>query len=214
MSLPIDLTLNPYLALGLRGNPFIVRDDLRVPEILWVDRGWSQAPSCQAKQWVQIIGNNGFGKTSHLIHWQAQTGGPYCSYPTGWGRLKLPPVARIAYWDEADRIPLPFLMVALVWAAFTGATIAAGTHRDRGKIAALVGLTVKSIYLPPLDVKSLILWANYQIEAARLPNMNCPLTLEPEKAEAITAMAKGSWRTAADYLHIWVAEIASGSACK
>lgn len=207
MNVSIDLALNPYLALGLQKNPFIAEEAPGVPELLWVDRGWSQSPCCEAKQLVQVMGNKGFGKTSHLMNWQSQTGGPYCYYPLGWRRWKMPPVKKIAYWDEADRIPMLLFIAALIWAAFTGATIIIGTHTDRGKIAALLGLNVKSIYLPPLDVEELILWASCRIEAVRLPHIKCCLTLEREKAEEITAIAKGSWRIAADHLHIWAAEL-------
>ncbi len=105
---------------------------------LWIDRGWSAPPQPGAKQLIQIIGVKGAGKTSHLKHWQAQTGGPYCYYPPGWDRVKLPvvsPIAgpihqRIAYWDEADRIPTPVLVAALLTAAQTSHTIIVGTHKD------------------------------------------------------------------------------------
>ena len=209
MSSAFNLPSNPYLALGLQRNPFFAEDDPSVPEILWVDRGWSQAPPCQSRQLIQVMGDKGFGKTSHLKRWQSQTGGPYCYYPPGLGRLKLPPVAKIAYWDEADRIPLPFLVASLLRAAHTRATIVIGTHRDLGNIAGLMGLSVRSIDLPPLDVETLLLWTSRSIAAVRLPQASCYLQLSPKKAREVVSIANGSWRDAADYLHIWAAEVAN-----
>ncbi|MEM8809795.1 MAG: hypothetical protein AAGF01_27555, partial [Cyanobacteria bacterium P01_G01_bin.38] len=137
-----DLATSPYSRLGLRGNPFIASDTPGVVAKLWIDRGCSAAPQPQARQLVQVIGVIGAGKTSHLRHWQAQTGGPYCYYPPGWRRLKIPTVSQITYWDEADRIPFIFLVIALAWAKLTGATVVAGTHADLGNIARQLGLRV------------------------------------------------------------------------
>lgn len=209
MSEVIDLALNPYLGLGLQRNPFIGEEQFDRSELIWIDRGWSQAPSTQTKQLVQVMGDKGFGKTSHLKHWQSQTGGPYCYVPPGWKRFKIPAVKQIAYWDEADRIPIPLLIIALTWASFTSATIVMGTHSERGKIAARLGFTVTTIDLPPLDVETLLIWANDRIKSVSLRSQTGHLLLQPEKAEEIIAIAQGSWRTAADYLHIWVAEVAN-----
>ncbi|MEO1352648.1 MAG: hypothetical protein AAFW84_28270 [Cyanobacteria bacterium J06635_15] len=206
-------TLNPYLALGLQCNPFVAEDEPGVPEPLWLDRGWSDAPPKQAARLVQVLGVKGAGKTSHLSHWQAQTRGPYCYYPPGWGRLKMPQVAAIAYWDEADRIPLPYLLSALTWARLTRATIVAGTHRDLGAIARGLNLAVQTIHLQPFDGETLSVWANRRIAAVRLPSQNSTLTLTPERAEKIAAIAQGSWRDAADALHIWAAATAAET-CK
>ena len=112
-----NLDLNPYLTLGLQRNPFVAEAEPGVSVELWFDRGWSNPPASRAKQLLQVMGPMGAGKTSHLKHWQTQTGGSYCPYPLGWGRLKLPAVEPIVYWDEANRIPTPFLIVAFVWAA-------------------------------------------------------------------------------------------------
>ncbi len=179
-----------------------------VPAQLWIDRGWSSPPPLQAKQLVQVMGVKGAGKTSHLKHWQAETGGSYCYYPPGWGRVKVPTVEKIAYWDEANRIPLPFLIVALARAALTHATIVAGTHRDLGRVARLLGLRVQTIHLPPLDAEALIVWTKCRIEAVRLPHRDCCLILSRERAQEIVGLAGNSWRDAADRLHIWAAETA------
>lgn len=205
----MNSTGNPYLALGLVRNPFVAADEPGVPDWLWVDRGWSEPPPLQAKQFVQFIGPKGAGKTSHLKHWQARTGGAYCYYPPGWGRWQWPAVEAIAYWDEADRVPWPLLALALAKASLVRATIVAGTHADLGRIASLLGLTVRTIHLSSLDGPTLQLWATYCIEAVRVPHLDRGLHLTEQHAAAIAASAQGSWRKAGDRLHIWAAQTAS-----
>ena len=214
-------TLNPYQALGLKRNPFVLEDDATISPPLWIDRGWSAPPQPGAKQLVQIIGVKGAGKTSHLKHWQAETGGPDCYYPPGWGRLKLPVISplakpvhqRIAYWDEADRIPDPILVAALLTAAHTNHTIVAGTHTDLSNVARWMKLPVTTIVILAFDAIMLTQWVNKRIAAVRLPD-GCPdeccgLKLGAAKAEEIAIAANGSWREASDLLHVWAAEQAS-----
>lgn len=213
-------TLNPYQALGLKRNPFVLADDAIISPPLWIDRGWSASPQPGAKQLVQIIGVKGAGKTSHLKHWQAETGGPYCYCPPGWGRLKLPVISalakpihqRIAYWDEADRIPAPLLVAALLTAAQTNHTIVAGTHADLSNVARWVKLSVTTIDIPAFDALMLTQWVDKRIAAVRLPDECCGLKLGRAKAEEIAIAANGSWREASDLLHIWAAEQASSIA--
>lgn len=197
---------DPYHAIGLQRNPFVLEERLLIPPSLWIDRGWSTPPQPKAKQLVQVIGVKGAGKTSHLKHWQAQTGGAYCYYPPGWGRVKMPVGGDIAYWDEADRIPWPMMIVALGKAAAAHSTIIVGTHTSLAAIAQSVGLTVKNIQLSAFSTQQLTQWARQRIEAASMPGIACKLQLTPTTAHRITTAAHGSWREAADLLHIWAAQ--------
>ncbi len=199
---------DPYLSIGLRCNPFIAESHPGVPDSLWVDRGFSTAPPAGAKCLVQMLGDKGAGKTSHLKHWCQQTPGPYCYYPPGWGRWKLPPVGAIAYWDEADRIPKPLLYWALIQAARVNATIAAGTHVDLSWAAKWAGLSVQTIVFPPLEVEALLTWVHYRIAAVQLPDATPLLSLTQEQASDIAAQSGASWRNAAVHLHIWAAQVA------
>ena len=208
----VDRMMNPYVSLGLQRNPFIAADEVGVSDDVWIDRGYSEAPAIQAKQLVQVMGPKGFGKTSHLKHWQSQTGGTYCYYPPGLSRFKVPPVNPIVYWDEADRIPRFLLIAALARAAATRATIIVGTHADLGRWGRLWGLSVKTIHLAPLDGQTLMVWTRLQIEAVRCPHLDCQLVLTQKKAADIVALAQGSWRYATDYLHIWAADMARAKA--
>jgi hypothetical protein len=203
------IALDPYWTLGLRCNPFIAEATSGVPTHLWIDRGYSVAPPAGACLLVQIMGEKGAGKTSHLLHWREQAPGPYSYYPEGVARWKLPPVAAIAYWDEANRIPLPFLYLALWQATRRNATIVAGTHADLSPVAHQVGLPVETIDLQPLQPEALIAWATLRIEAVRLPETPVvDLVLTPTKAAEIVAVSGASWREAAIHLHIWAAEVA------
>ncbi|MGK7910950.1 MAG: hypothetical protein AB4050_05610 [Synechococcus sp.] len=201
--------LNPYLKLGLRCNPFITEDIPGVPAELWIDRGYSTPPSPSQQQLVQIMGVEGAGKTSHLKHWQACTGGPYCYYPPGLGGVKLPPIAAIAYWDEANRIPSPFQVIAFAQARIIGATIVAGTHANLGSLARRCGLSVTTIHLRPFNAETLLDWANLRINAVRVPNQDCSLVLQHDQASELAKQANGSWREVSDRLHIWAAEQAN-----
>ncbi len=204
--------LDPYQALGLSRNPFVGEEQLSEPVEIWLDRGFSEPPKPNARQLIQILGEKGFGKSSHLHHWRSQTGGSYCYYPAGLGRFKFPPIEPIVYWDEGDRLPFIFLIPALIWASLSDATIAVGTHRDLGFWARLCGLEVRTIELQPVDVQTLQTWANLKIQAATLPDQTSPLKLSLAEAEDVLEKAEGSWRTAADYLHVWAAAIAIKSA--
>ncbi|MGB3765534.1 MAG: hypothetical protein WA947_03160 [Phormidesmis sp.] len=197
--------LNPYLSLGLQRNPFVLEDSLAIAPSLWIDRSYSAPPMPRAKQLIQLIGVKGAGKTSHLKRWQAQTGGTYCYYPPGWQRLKMPDVGPIAYWDEADRIPFAYLLVGLLAAVGDHSTIVAGTHTDLSRAAFMVGLPVKTIRIARFDDALLQQWANRRIEAVRIANVACELRLDSKKAKEIAADANGSWREAADQLHVWAA---------
>ncbi|AFY37839.1 hypothetical protein Lepto7376_1496 [[Leptolyngbya] sp. PCC 7376] len=202
------MVVDPYAAIGLQRNPFIGEEQLSEPDGIWLDRGFSEPPEPKARQLVQILGDKGFGKSSHLKYWRSHTGGSYCYYPPGLGRWKFPKIESIVYWDEGDRLPFILLIPALILASLTGTTIAVGTHRDLGFWAKLFGLKVTTIELPPVTPQLLQTWANLKIKAAIIPEQNCPVKLSLSEAEEIIEKAEGSWRTATDYLHIWAAAIA------
>jgi hypothetical protein len=208
---------NPYVALGLSRNPFIAEPEAGVDPSLWLDRGFSTAPQPGAKMLVQIWGEKGAGKTSHLKHWQRQTGGAYCYYAPGWERWRFPslPTGKnqnmISYWDEADRIPLPILITALGLSAQRRMTIVVGTHVDLSRTARSLGLSVVTISLPDLEVAALLQWTTLRIAAVRLPETALGLQLTSSLATEIVATSGASWRDAADRLHVWAAQCAQRS---
>lgn len=200
---------DPYHQLGLRRNPFIAPDNLEISPQRWLDFGFSQPPPIQKRLFLQVIGEKGAGKTSHILHWKQQTGGVYYYCQPGWKRCLLPPVAKIAYWDEANRIPLPLLLISLWQASFINATIVAGTHDNLAKFASLFGFEIKTITFSTLCVENLLQWVKKMIEAERLsPSIPIRLELTTDNARKIIAESQNSWRKAANYLHIWAARTA------
>ncbi|ACA99715.1 MULTISPECIES: hypothetical protein [Cyanophyceae] len=203
------MATNPYQAIGLRHNPFIGTEQLAQTVTFWLDHGYSEAPLPGGNQFVQILGEKGFGKTAHLHHWRSQTGGSYCYVPPNylqrWQWLK---TGAIAYWDEVDRLPLGLFLGGLLRVRMRRGTVVVGSHVDVSFWAKLAGLKTTTIQLPSLDIPTLQAWAAFKIAAATIPDQTCPLILSPEKAAEIVTQSQGSWRRAADYLHIWVAAIA------
>ncbi len=198
---------NPYHRIGLRRNPFINLETLYIPINRWVDFGFSQPPPRQSCLFWQVLGEKGAGKTSHLLHWHEKTKGIYYYCPKGWLSWQFPPISAIAYWDEADRIPLLILLFSLISAKGCRATIVVSTHRNVAWIAGLLGFSLRKIYLSTLSVENLISLLEIALKAEQLSlQIPIPLTLTLEQAEEIVQKSQGSWRKAANYLHIWVAK--------
>jgi hypothetical protein len=206
---------DPYHRLGLRCNPFRTEPIPGVPETLWVDRGFSTPPPMQSGLLLQIIGDPGAGKTSHLLHWRQQTGGGYTYYPLEWvQRWQWPASGSIAYWDEVDRMPIPLLWAGLSIAKSQNSTIVAGTHQCLKWAGKLIGLPVETIVLPSLTADELIQWSEQRIAAVRLcDNVSISLRLTDQDALAIVQQSQTSWRQAATLLHIWAAQSAGSSIC-
>jgi hypothetical protein len=160
-------TPDPYVMNGLKRNPFALEIGA-VPAHLWLDRGLNIAPLANSKTLWQFLGLKGAGKSSQLQHWREQTGGAYhYCHPTWRSRLTPPPVAGVAYWDEADRIAPVMLQNALARAARVGATIVVGTHRDLSSEASRAGINnVQTIRLGRIS-RSQLLETNSGIMSAR-----------------------------------------------
>ena len=201
-------TINPYSSLGLSHNPFVAEAQPGVADHLWLDRGHSSPIRSGSRSFVQFIGPKGAGKTSHLLRWQSHTGGPYLHVPPDLRRWRVPPQAPIAYWDEADRIPGPWLLGSLWCAARMASTVVVGTHRDLGAQARRFGFNVHTIELEQITAADVIAWAQARIDAVGL-DAQPTLKLEPERADGVAAQAQGSWRAVATALHIWAAECAA-----
>ena len=84
-------------------------------------------PEPGRRQFIQVVGTRGAGKTSLLLHWRRRLDGPYIHVEAGRARWRPVPIAPIAYWDGAGRIPRVILRRALTAAAGAGATIVIGT---------------------------------------------------------------------------------------
>jgi hypothetical protein len=181
--------LDRYQSCGLEKNPFTTDR-----EAVWLDRGWSEPV---VGGFVQIMGDKGFGKTSHLEHWRNQSPGRYRHVPPGWRRwLSLPVRGKVVYWDEADRVPVLVLSLALL--IRRGRSVVVGTHRDLSIAASRWGYRVTTIELgvPTEDEKQH--WAQAQIESVAPTGHVLGSVPEGPPDE--------SWRDVGDRLHIWAAQ--------
>jgi hypothetical protein len=208
--------VNPYHRLGLKRNPFFASDSLYLDSDRWLDFGHSLAPLSQQRIFVQIIGQTGAGKTSHLLHWQQQTGGNYF-YQKPWNWQELPPYLpqikedfnriHITYWDEANRIPIPTLLWALKQAYYHQMTVVVGSHWSLKMLAKTVGFPVKTVQLRAFNLEQLKYWIERQLIAEKLdPNQAPNWQISSEQLETIMKLSQGSWRKAATYLHRWTAQ--------
>jgi hypothetical protein len=198
---------DPYALLGLSRNPFVAEQEPGVAHDLWLDRGFPSAPEPGQRVFVQLVGPRGAGKTSLLLRWRGLSQAPYHYAPPDHRRWALPPLAQLVYWDEADRIPL--LPLALALASLHRATVVVGTHTDLRTHAKRCGFQVQTVCFAALDAPTLLHWANRRIDAARLPSAPCPLVLDDATSARIAAAAGASWRIAADQLHVWAADAAA-----
>jgi hypothetical protein len=202
-------TPDPYLACGLKRNPFALEIG-PIPAHLWLDRGSSQVPTANDGTLWQVLGVRGAGKSSQMQRWREQTGGAYhyCQ-PNVLSRFTPPPVASIAYWDEADRIAPVVLHNAFARAAQVGATIVIGTHRDLSADASRAGIkTIQTIRLERIHCSQLLEWTAKRIRASSLPT-GSTYTLSAEDAKVMLKQSPDSWRELAGMLHAhcatWVA---------
>lgn len=207
---------SPYAALGLSRNPFCTEqvpprqeEWTGVEQQLWLERGHSQPPRPSGRQLVQLLGDKGAGKSSHLAQWRRQSSGPARYYPPDYlGRWRWPPLAPICYWDEACRIPAPLLWLALGGAALAGHTVCVGTHRDLGQAARIFGLNVQTIALPPITPAELREWAARRVAAVALPEAALGLSLPDSLVTECLYEFPYSWRDLSTKLHIWAAQSA------
>lgn len=185
-----DMNGDQYHACGLERNPFTTNR-----EAVWLDRGWSEPV---LGGFVQIIGDKGFGKTSHLEHWRSHSPGRYRHVPPGWRRwLALPVRGEVVYWDEADRVPVLVLSLALV--VCRGKTVVVGTHRDLSDTASRWGYRVTTIELAAPTEAEKQQWALAQIDSVARTGHVLDSVPEGQPTE--------SWRDVGDRLHIWAASV-------
>ena len=155
---------DPYRRAGLSSNPFAAESESGVDRQLWVERGLPDRLEFTPRTLVQVIGPKGAGKTSHVLHWRARLRGPYRHVAPKAGRLVSLPIARVSYWDEADRAF--WLVPALLAQSVLGHMVVAGTHVDLTQLARLAGLRVVTFELPALSPDVVRRFAAQRIEAA------------------------------------------------
>ncbi len=149
-----------YRDLGIRSNPFIAQDrggGSTTPLFPFVDRGIPAPPPPGSKTLVQVIGESGHGKSTHLREWRGRAPGPYHYIPRHpySDRWTAPPTGPLVYGDEIDRMPIPLRRRWFRRLARDGSTLVIGTHVDLTRVGQKVGFDVVTHELQPMSENEL-----------------------------------------------------------
>jgi hypothetical protein len=159
---------NPYHRLGLRHNPFVL-GDLLLPNELWLDRVGIDT-AITTNYW-EVVGDKGHGKTSLLLRLQHHNPGPYHHVHPDWrSRLAALPVVAggWVYWDELDRVPVPWLLYWLAQAKRQSCTVVVGSHKKLAMWARILGLTTKTYDLKYIHTEEILNWASRHLDFAQI----------------------------------------------
>ncbi len=190
------MTRDPYLAVGLARNPFVAEQQPGVDDAVFLDVGCPDPPAAGV---VELVGCRGAGKTTHLVRWSTQLEGRYHHVEVGPGRLRPLPVARVAAWDEVDRVPGPLLRLSVARARRQGSLLLLGSHRA-------TGLADVTHVMPTPTAAGVRRFFDRRVAAVTLPGQDRPpLALSAQDAARIARQADGSWRDVGSALHVWTA---------
>ncbi len=212
--------IDRYHEVGLRRNPFVATPQTGIDDGLFVSRGLPDPPPAGARALVQVIGDQGMGKTTHVQHWRRRSPGPYHYIPRlpYRGRWIDAPVEPLVYGDEIDRMPRP---LRYRWFRDLGAieaTVVIGSHRDLTRLGRRFGFEVTTHHLPPLDRDTLTRIIDRRLEAdmvERRPTLVAgtngngdrpTFRFEPADIDRIFERSGGSLRQAEVLCHELLAE--------
>jgi hypothetical protein len=206
------MILDRYHEVGLIGNPFSVHlhdaDEDVIEDDWFVDRGIPDPPGPGRATLVQVIGEPGAGKSTHLAHWRRRRTGPYHYVPRRpyAARWRRPPVAPLAYADEVDRMPVPLRRWWFGRLGRCAATVVIGTHRDLSRLGERVDLTVRTHHLVSANAKELAEVINRRLEASTLPDRRPLVSFTDEDVRAVLEASGGNLRIADGLCHRLLAE--------
>lgn len=189
------MSIDPYLARGLRRNPFVAESTPGVAPSVRINVGVEEPDATV----VELVGVKGAGKTTHLLAWLEGVSGAYHHVDPGldrWRRLPLPADAAVVAWDEVDRVPSRLLARAVGRARRRGVRVRLGTHHP-------TGLADVSITLPRPTAALVADFARTRIDAVAIGA--APLDLPAAAADRIAARSQGCWWTVGTLLHAWAA---------
>ncbi len=191
-----------YRQVGLRSNPFAAADadDPHEPRTgAWfVDRGLTPPPSPGSGSLVQIIGDQGMGKSTQVAEWRSQQPGPLHYVPRRpyRDRWKQPPVETVVYGDEIDRMPILLRAAWFRRLATIGATVVIGTHRDLSGIARRAGLEVRTHRLRPVTRAELAVVLDRRLRSAALAGRAPSVAFTDDDIDFIQTESRGNLRAA------------------
>ena len=197
-----------YGVVGLHRNPFAVADHGgERAGAVFVDRGVPRPPPPGAMTVVQVLGDQGAGKTTHVMHWRAAAAGPYHYFPKRpyTQRWRRPPVETLVYGDEIDRMPRPLRWWWFRQLARVEATVVIGTHVDLSRLAMRTGFAAQAHVLDRVDIDTFgaIVERRLEVDAiAGRPRFH----FTDADIESVHAKSQGRLRVAEGLLHELLAE--------
>ncbi|MDH3300497.1 MAG: hypothetical protein OES24_08315 [Acidimicrobiia bacterium] len=208
-----------YRSVGLLANPFSASgsDDPHEPATgpWFVDRGLAPPPPPGSGVMVQVIGEQGMGKSTHLAEWRRLQPGPLHYIPRRpyRDRWRPPPIGTLVYGDEIDRLPIPLRRRWFQQLGLVGATLVVGTHRDLSGIARRSGLKVHTHRLRPVSASELMTVLDSRLRAAAdVPGRMPSVTFTQHDIDVIHAESRGNLRAADSIAHRILAERVSQEA--
>jgi len=203
----MNRSLDRYRQVGLAANPFAVQihdGDAALDIGPWfVDRGIPDPPSPGSGVLVQVIGDQGMGKSTHLAHWRKRHPGPYHYIPRRPYRQRWhsPPLSPLVYGDEIDRMPV---WLRRRWFRRLGqmtATVVIGTHADLSRVARRAGLAVRSHELTPVSADELAEVLSRRLQAAAVGDHLPAFRFTEAELQQILVESHGNLRTVDSVCH-------------
>jgi len=173
-----------------------------------VPRGLPEPPVARSKTLVQVIGDQGAGKTTHVQHWRRSAPGPYHYIPRRpyRGRWLTGPVGELVYGDEIDRMPRVLRRWWFRQLARVEATVVIGTHKDLTRLGKRFGFTVRTHELPALDEETLGTIINRRLQTHALDTRPVLVSFDSADIKRIFDKSDGSLRVAEVLCHELLAE--------
>jgi hypothetical protein len=199
---PPPPVVNPYQRLGLLGNPFQVITDRqmlrRVVDSKTLD--WVAEILSGGDQWVEIIGQRGWGKSTILglvqDQVQRQSGSPWAaSYVAPDQNRVTGPDPDAPGWviDEAQRLRPACLRGIFRESARRGQRLILGTHESTAELAREHGLQIRTIQLAVASLEQV--QAMFARRVAAFATERVDVALSPEAVERVWGVAAGNRRT-------------------
>lgn len=208
-----DPFVGRYRLVGLRGNPFSAGgfDDPNEPVTgpWFVDRGLAPPPPPGSGVMVQVIGDQGMGKSTHLAEWRRLRPGPFHYIPRRpyRDRWQTPPNGAIVYGDEIDRMPIRLRRLWLRRLAVIEATVIIGTHRDLEPVARRAGFdAIHTHRLGPVTRPELATVLERRLLAAGVAGRTLSVAFTDDDVDLIHAESGGNLRAADSIAHRLLAE--------
>ncbi len=174
----------------------------------FVDRGLPPPPPPGSRTLVQVIGDQGMGKSTHVAEWRRITPAelhyiPRRPYRDRW---QAPPVADVVYGDEIDRMPVLLRARWLRRLASLDATVVVGTHRDLTRVARQAGLAVRTHHLQPVTRTELAMVLERRLRSAALDGREVTVGFTSADVDEVFAASGGNLRAADSMAHRILAE--------